>query len=117
MIRFQIVERPGADLYRTLLAAMRSGDLRTFYTEKRGRRVLHRSPSTPGWMSWSAHDGVILCEILSPQKAGAEWNLFHAFVGRLADRFADRIHSIQIQFPDAPPFAPAKRRRRKARRR
>jgi len=29
MIRFQIIEKPGANLYKTLVRAMRDGDLRT----------------------------------------------------------------------------------------
>lgn len=114
MIRFQIIERAGADLYRSLLAAMRSGDLRTFLARKRGRRVQHRSPSIPGWLKWSSKDGVLLCEIVSPQKPEDEWHLFSAFLGRLAHRFADRIHSISVQFRTEPMKPPRKERRRKA---
>ena len=97
-IQFQIVERPGADLRKALIGAMRSGALQTFVTKNRGKKVVHISPDYPGWMKWEYHDGVITCIVLSPKKPGAEWKLFHAFLGRLADRFASQIHSINIQF-------------------
>jgi len=50
-------------------------------------------------MNWSVVDGVINCEVISPRKPGREWQLFSAFLGRLADRYADRIRAINIQFP------------------
>jgi hypothetical protein len=111
MIRFQIIERPGAELHKTLLRAMRDGELRTFVATKRGRKVQHTNPSYPGWMNWSATEGVICCEVISPRKPGREWQLFSAFVGRLADRFADRIVAINVQFPGAAEQAGAKGRR------
>jgi hypothetical protein len=113
MIRFQIIERTGADLYHVLLAAMRSKELRTFVVTRRGRKVQHVSKSYHGWMNWSVSHGVIGCEVISPQKPGGEWQLFSAFLGRLADRYADRIAAINVQFPQglAPP-APARKRRR-----
>ncbi len=115
MIRLQIVERHGANLYRTLIDAMRSGGLRTFNVLRRGRKVTHRNPNYSGWMNWSYAEGVVTCEVLSPRKPGTEWRLLSALVGRLADKFADRVHSISIQFPDAP--APKIRPRRRRRRR
>lgn len=109
MIRFHIVERPGANLQRILTAAMRAGELRTFKALKRGRKIEHIT--YPGWMNWSAADGVISCTVLSPRKPGQEWQLFSAFLGRLAARYADSIVAIEVQFPDAK-SAPAKSRRR-----
>lgn len=50
MIRFQIVEREGVDLYRTLLQAMREGLLRTLHAKNRGRKVVHAR--YPGWGGW-----------------------------------------------------------------
>jgi hypothetical protein len=117
MIRFQIVERAGADLHRALVRAMRSGELRTFVAEKRGRKVVHKNPSIPGWMSWSSSGGVIHCEVRSPRKPGAEWRLFSAFLGRLADRYSDRIVSISVQFPEALPARAKAARRKRPRRR
>lgn len=115
MIRMQIVERPGSNLQRELIADMRSGSLQTFFLEKRGRKVRHVSLDYPGWMNWSSSDGVITCEVLSPRKPGSEWRLFHAFLGRLADRYAGGIHSVNVQFlPDEE--LPAPKRKRKARR-
>ena len=35
-----------------------------------------------------------------PQKPGEEWKLLSSFLGRLADKYADQVHSIHIQFPD-----------------
>lgn len=110
MVRLQIVEQEGADLYRTLVDAMRQGQLRTFVVTKRGRKVTHTNEAYPGWMNWSHASGIILCEVLSPHKPGSEWRLLSAFIGRLADKFADRIHSIAIQFPGVPARAPKRRR-------
>lgn len=112
MVTLQIVERPGADLYRTLIDAMRSGELRTFKTAKRGRRVTHANPNYPGWMNWSNVDGLITCQVLSPRKPGSEWRLLGALIGRLADKYGGLVHSIAIQFPNAVPPKPVKRRRR-----
>lgn len=102
MIRFQIIERPGANLHKTLVDAMRAGELRTFEATRRGRRIQHKNLSYPGWMNWSAHDGMINCEVISPHKPGREWQFFSAFLGRLADRYADAIIGINVQFPSAP---------------
>jgi hypothetical protein len=99
MIRFQIIERTGANLHKTLVDAMRAGELRTFEATRRGRRIQHKNLSYPGWMNWSVADGVINCEVISPRKPGREWQLFSAFLGRLADRYADRILAINVQFP------------------
>ena len=113
MIRFQIVERTGADLYHVLLHDMRSHELRTFVATRRGRRVQH--VSKPGWMNWSVQHGIIGCEVLSPQKPGSEWQLFGAFLGRLADRYSDRIAAVNVQFPEA--LTPPARKRRSHRKR
>jgi len=77
---------------------MRAGELRTFAATRRGRRIQHKNLSYPGWMNWSNGDGVINCEIISPRKPGREWQFFSAFLGRLADRYADRIVAINVQF-------------------
>jgi hypothetical protein len=118
MIRMQIVEWPGANLHRELMAAMRSKSLQTFFLEKRGKKVRHVSLDYPGWMNWNASDGVITCEIISPRKPGSEWRFFHAFLGRLASRYAEDIHSINVQFPseEAPSQPRRKRTSRRARR-
>lgn len=112
----QIIEQPGANLHAELVEAMRSRSLQTFFLKKRGKRVLHTNYSIPGWMKWSHEDGVTACSIFSPKKPGMEWKFFSAFVGRLADRFSDKIQAINIQFPGEP-AAPAKktvRRKRKS---
>ena len=101
MIRFQIFERAGVNLHKRLVDAMRAGELRTFEATKRGRRIQHKNILYPGWMNWSVHDGMINCEVISPRKPGREWQLFSAFLGRLADRYADQIVGINIQFPAA----------------
>lgn len=97
MIQFQIIEHFGADLYRSLLDSMRSGALQTFSASKHGRKVSH--VKYPGWINWSNSEGVITCEVLSPHKPANEWQLMHAFLGRLAARFAPSIVAINIQFP------------------
>jgi len=96
MIRFQLVERPGQHLFGALCSAMAGGDLKTFTLQKRRRKVVHTS--YPGWMNWRHESGVVICEVISPAKPGYEWQFFHAFIGRLANRFAPAIHSIAIQF-------------------
>jgi hypothetical protein len=98
MIRFQIIERAGANLHKILVDAMRAGELRTFQATRRGRRIQHKNLSYPGW-TWSVHDGMINCEVISPRKPGREWQFFSAFLGRLADRYAEHILAINIQFP------------------
>ena len=115
MIRFQIVERAGAALYGSIVDAMRHGELKTFRAQKRGHKVHH--VSKPGWMNWSTAGGLIMCEVISPQKPGQEWQLFSAFLGRLADRYSDRILAINVQFPGAgtePAPVPSRRRVRKS---
>jgi hypothetical protein len=116
MIRFQIIERTGANLHKTLIDAMRAGELRTFEATRRGRRIQHKNLSYPGWMNWSVADGLINCEVISPRKPGREWQLFSAFLGRLADRYAAQIVAINIQFPGSIP-QPSRSVRRKRRRR
>lgn len=74
MIRFQIIERAGANLHRTLVDAMRAGELRTFAATRRGRRIQHKNLSYPGWMNWSVHDCMINCEVsvrISPAASGS----------------------------------------------
>ena len=115
MVRLQIVERHGASLYRTLIDAMRSGELRTLAVSKRGRKITHANPNYPGWINLRHVDGLILCDVLSPYKTGGEWRLLSAFIGRLADKYAGLIQSIAVQFPDAAP--PERPKRRRARRR
>jgi hypothetical protein len=117
MIHLQIIEQPGANLHKTLLHAMRSGELRTFVALKRGRKIEHKA--SPGWMNWSVSEGVINCEVLSPRKPGSEWQLFSKFMGRLADRYAEHIVAINVQFPDRVSRRPVRakpKKRRRARR-
>ena len=100
MIRFQIIERTGANLHHELLRAIRTRELRTFVLAKRGRKIQHVSTSYHGWMNWTAHHGVIGCEVLSPRKPGREWQLFSAFMGRLADRYSrSEEHTSELQSP------------------
>ncbi len=107
MIRVQVIERPGTDLFAALKEAMRSGDLRTFSLQKRGWKVVHER--YPGWMNWSYGQGSITCEILSPRKPGSEWQLLSALVGRLAHKYADRVESVNIQLSPPPTVAATRR--------
>ncbi len=99
MITVQIVEHPDANLYKELLSAMRSGDLRTFSAKDRGKKIVH--VSYKGYISWRRDSGVINCKVRYPSNPRMEWQLMHAFLGRLADRYPDWIQSITIQFPNA----------------
>jgi hypothetical protein len=113
MIRMQIVERPGVKLFSVLKRAMRSGDLRTFSLERRGTRVIH--VRSPGFMNWTATEGIIACEIRTPRDEGKEWQLLSNVIGRLSDRFPDLVESINIQLaPRA--VEPAKKKRKKRKR-
>jgi len=112
MIRLQIVERPGVELFKVLKRAIRSKDLRTFTLEKHGTRVVHIR--SPGHMKWTATGGLIACEIRSPKDEGKEWQLLSAVIGRLADRFPALVEAINIQL-DAPPPPPRKKRRARRR--
>ena len=115
MITLHIIESAGSDLYRKLKQAMRSGELRTFSLASRGRKVVHQR--YPGWMNWSHAEGVITCEVLSPRKPGAEWQLMSAFLGRLADRFSTGIEMISIRFPRSGDRRKVRGRRKTSRRR
>ncbi len=99
MITVQIVEHPDANLYKELLSAMRSGELRTFTAKDRGKKITH--VSYKGYMTWRRDSGVINCKVRYPSNPRIEWQLMHAFLGRLADRYPHWIQSITIQFPDA----------------
>jgi hypothetical protein len=111
VIRLQIVERPGADLFAALKEAMRTKELRTFILQKRGKRVVHAR--YPGWIAWSAGEGVIDCEIRSPYQPDAEWQILGAFVGRLAHKYADRVQSLQIWLqPPAPKKRPTRTKKK-----
>lgn len=110
MIRFQVMERDQARLYETLVRAMREGELRTFRVENRGRRVVH--VRYPGRITWTHSQGVIDGTVVSPKKQGNEWQIFSALMGRLAQRYADSISGIIVQFPEKA-VQPARRGRRK----
>jgi hypothetical protein len=110
MIRLQIVERPGANAFGVLKRAIRSKELRTFSLERRGTRVVH--VRSPGFMSWSYAGGVVSCEIRTPRDEGKEWQLLTNVVGRLADRYAEVVESINIQLTKAPEVPKRKKRRR-----
>ncbi len=111
MIRLQIVERPGTKLFSVLKRAIRSKELRTFTLERRGTRVVH--VRSPGYMSWTDAEGVIACEIRTPRDEGKEWQLLTNVVGRLADRYAGMVESINIQLTKAPEAPPKRKKRRR----
>jgi hypothetical protein len=112
MIRVRIVERDGADLYQTLINAMREGELRTLHVKNRGRKIVHER--YPGWVTWSHSQGVINGKVFS-SKTGSEWQLFSALLGRLADKYAASIANIDVQFPETKTKA-RRRTKRRARR-
>ncbi len=112
MIRFQIIEQDGAHLYQTLLTAMREGDLRTFRSEKRGRKVVHAR--YPGWITWAHSRGLIDGVVFSPKRQGNEWQIFSALIGRLAHRYAGSIAEISVRFPSEPARAVRRRRKKRA---
>ena len=115
MIRFQIMERDEARLYETLVRAMREGQLRTFRVENRGRRVVH--VRYPGRITWTHAQGVIDGTVVSPKRQGNEWQIFSALMGRLAQRYAERISGIIVQFPEPPTQRAGRKGRRRTGRR
>ncbi len=108
MIRVEIFERHGANLYKTLVDAMRTGDLRTFSVKDRGRTVTH--VRYPGKMKWSSSGGVIVGELRGPRSTENAWQLLGALLGRLAHKYADRVVNVSVQFPEAAGAKPAKKR-------
>ena len=98
MIRLQIAERTGSKLFKTLVADMKSGKLRTFWVSQDKRKITHIKYKKTR-MNWSEGEGVITCEIKGAERK--EWDFLSALVGRLADKYADRIQNIAIQFPEA----------------
>ena len=77
MIRFQIIERAGANLHKTLVDAMRAGELRTFEATRRGRRIQHKNRSCPSWIvlnaCWSA--AVMVALLVNQTRVEAQaWN-------------------------------------------
>lgn len=108
MIRVQIVEREGANLFRTLVSAMREGELRTLHVKERGRKIVHER--YPGWIAWSHSPRVITCKVFG--QPGSEWQLFSAFLGRLAHKYPDSIAGIDIQFPETKTKARRRSKRR-----
>ena len=111
MIDLQIVEKQGVNLYKILVHAMRSGELRTFFVQKRGKRVTHARYR--GWMNRESSQGFIHCQVLSPKKPNDEWKFVRALIGRLADRYAGYIASITLYFPNTPLPKTKKRKRKK----
>lgn len=98
MIKVKVVERKNGKLLATLKSAMRSGSLKTFYLADRGSRVKHKRYK--GAMRWEEKDGVLDCRILGGEPSG--WQFLRAFIGRLSDRFSDRVESVHIEFPEPP---------------
>ncbi len=113
MIKIQIVERDGANLFQVVKSACYDGTLRTFSAEKRGKKITHTT--YPGYITWSsARDGVIIASLRSPQRPQDEWKILSAFIGRLADKYPSSIHTISLQFDTtAPPPARRAAARRK----
>ncbi len=83
MITVQIVEHPDTNLHKLLLKAMRSGDLRTFSAQNRGKKITHMTYA--GVINWHRDGHVITCLVKNPRNPKVEWQLMHAFLGRLAD--------------------------------
>ncbi len=99
MVSFQIVEKPGAGLFKELKKHMGDGTLKTFSLMNRGKKIVHTS--YPGWINWAHKKGIVSCNVKCPRKPGYDWQILTGFLGRLSDKYADKIHSITIQFPDA----------------
>lgn len=99
MFRIQIIERERG-LFKTLKDDMRSGSLRTFMMEKRGTKITHTK--SPGWITWKRAYGVIVC-LVHTRKPGSEWQIISQLIGRLADRYADKVVAINVEFPDPEP--------------
>ena len=74
---------------------MRSGNLRTLVLAKRGSKVKHKKFG--GWMNWKSRKGVLYCEIHSRQNK--EGQFLKSLIGRLYDRYAKLVNSVNIQFP------------------
>jgi len=98
MIRLQIIEKDQASLFEQMKTDMRTGSLRTFQLHNRGQRVKHKRYH--GWMKWASKNGVLDCEIRSPHRLEDESRFLGALIGRLSARYKDKVHSINIRFPE-----------------
>ena len=95
-IRLQLVERDGTELYKTRIADMRSGKLEMLIVSPDGRKVTH-AKFKKARMNLALEHGVVVGEIKC--SAGPDgWKLLQAVVGRLADKYPDRVESVAIQF-------------------
>lgn len=96
-VRVTVTARPGENLKRTLLQAVREGQLRTFEAYDRGGKLRHKQRAThPGYikLEWRAPE--LLAEVRS--REGDESQLLGSFVSRLHARFGERIESVTLRF-------------------
>lgn len=96
-VRLVITARPGANLKRDLLAAVRARKLRTFEAYDRGHKLRHKQRAThPGYITleWRAPD--LVAEVRS--RGGGESQLLGSFVSRLHARFGADIESVSLRF-------------------
>ncbi|MCA1812752.1 MAG: hypothetical protein LC624_02230 [Halobacteriales archaeon] len=95
-VRLTITARPGPNLKRAIVEAVREGKLRTFETYDRGRKLRHKQRAThPGYITleWRAPD--LLVEV---RGKGEESQLLGSFVSRLHARFGEQVESVTLRF-------------------
>ena len=95
-VRVTVTARGPGNLKRTIVEAIRSGELRTFEAYDRGGKLRHKQRAThPGYikLDWRAPE--LVAEV---RGRGEESQLLGSFVSRLHARFGDRIESVTLRF-------------------
>jgi hypothetical protein len=96
-VRVIVTAAGEGNLQRTIVKAVRAGELRTFEAFDRGRKLRHKQRAThPGYikLEWRAPD--LLADVRA--RDGEESQLLGSFVSRLHARFGDQIASVTLRF-------------------
>lgn len=115
MIHVQIISRGAADVQAELRAAIEEQRMTTFEIEglRGGLRLRHKRFAGEVRFRRDGRGGPELVSVRS-RRPNEEWQLLSAFIGRLSDRFRDRIAGINIQLePDEPPKKATRRKKAK----
>jgi hypothetical protein len=96
VIHVQLVRRNRDDLQSLIRIAIKDGQIRSFQIDRvqGGFQISHKKYL--GIIKFQRTSGPLLATIQckNPKK---EWQIFEAFVGRIADHFTDEIAAINIQ--------------------
>jgi hypothetical protein len=97
MITVQLFEKPESKVRKAFLDDIRAGEAKTWEAKDRGKKIVHKSPRAPGWITMEG-TGIVNCIVRNPSDPDMEWSILAMFVGLMARRYEDKLHSIQIHF-------------------